>query len=55
MRQPPRIQVGARLEGLDATALALQVLVCAVEEQGDKGADIVAQGGFGGGEGGLGD
>jgi hypothetical protein len=55
MRQPPRIQVGARLEGLDATALALQVLVCAVEEQGDKGADLVAQGGFGGREGWLGD
>jgi hypothetical protein len=31
------------------------VLVGAVEEQGDEGADLVAQGGLGGGEGWLGD
>jgi hypothetical protein len=31
------------------------VLVCAVEEEGDEGADFVAERGFGGGEGWLGD
>lgn len=54
MRQPAGVQVGARLERLDAPRLALQVLVGAVEEQRDKGPDLVAQGGFGGGEGWLG-
>lgn len=31
------------------------MLVGAVEKEGDEGADLVAQGGFGGGEGRLGD
>jgi hypothetical protein len=31
------------------------VFIRAVEEEGDKGTDFVAEGGFGGGEGGLGD
>jgi len=53
MRQPPRVELGPRLEGLDAAGLALEVLVGAVEEEGDKGADLVAQGGLGGREGGL--
>jgi len=35
--------------------LALEVLVGAVEEEGDEGADLVAEGGLGGSEGGLGD
>jgi hypothetical protein len=55
MRQPPGIQLGARLERLDAPRLSLEVLVRAVEEERDKGADLVAQGGFGSGEGWLGD
>lgn len=55
MRQPPGIQVGARLERLDPPRLARQVLVGAVEEERDEGADFVAEGGFCGGEGGVGD
>ena len=55
MRQPPRIQLGARFERLDPPGLALEVLVGAVEKKGDKGANLVAQGGLGGREGWLGD
>lgn len=55
MRQPPRIELRPRFESLDPPGLPLEVLVCAVEEEGDKRADLVAQGGLGGGEGRLGD
>ncbi len=55
MREPTSIKLGARLEGLDAARLAVEVLVCAVEKEGDEGADLVAQGGLGGREGRLGD
>lgn len=55
MRQAPRVELRPRLEGLDPPRLPLEVLVCAVEEEGDKGADLIAQGGLGGGEGRLGD
>lgn len=55
VRQPPGVQVGARLERLDPPRLARQVLVGAVEEERDEGADFVAEGGFCGGEGGVGD
>ena len=55
MRKSPGVQIRARLERLDAPRLAREVLVGAVEEEGDKGADFVAEGGFGGREGGVGD
>lgn len=47
------MQVRLGLEGLDAAILALNLGVGAGEEEGDVGADFVAQGGLGGGEGGL--
>lgn len=53
--QPPGVEVASRLERLDAAGLALDLPVGAVEEVCDKGADFVAEGGFGCGEGGLGD
>lgn len=53
MRQPPGVELGARLERLDPPGLALQVLVRAVKEEGDKGADFVPQRRLGRGEGRL--
>lgn len=55
MRQPSGVQVRACLERLDPPRLACEVLVGAVEEERDEGADFVAEGGFGGREGGVGD
>jgi len=55
MRKAPGIQFRTRLESLDAASLSLEVLVGAVEEDSDKGADLVSEGSFGGREGGLGD
>lgn len=53
--QPPGVEVTSRFERLDAARLALGLPVGAVEEVCDKGADFVAEGGFGCGEGWLGD
>lgn len=47
------LQLGAGLEGLDAALLALDLRVGAGEEEGDVWADVVAEGGFCGGEGWL--
>lgn len=52
-RQAALLQVGPRLQRLDAPLDAVDVGVGAVEQDGDGGADLVAQGGLGGGEGGL--
>lgn len=53
--QPAGVEVAPRLERLDAARLALDLPVGAVEEVRHEGADLVAEGGFGGGEGRLGD
>lgn len=50
MRQPSGIELGSRLERFDPSGLALQVLVRAVEEEGDEGADLVTERGFSRGE-----
>lgn len=55
MREPAGVEVGARLEGLDLARLALELAVRAVEEEGNERPDLVAEGGLGGCEGGLGD
>lgn len=55
MRQPSGVEVRARLERLDPPRLPREVLVGAVEEERDEGADFVAEGGFCRGEGGVGD
>lgn len=49
------LQLGARLERLDAAVLALYLRVRPREQQRDVRADLVAEGGLGGGERGLGD
>lgn len=49
------LQLGARLQCLDAAVLALDLGVCAREEEGYVGTYLVAEGGFCGGEAGLGD
>lgn len=54
-REAALLQLAPRLERLDAPLLALDLGVGAGEEEGDVWADVVAQGGFGGGEGRLGD
>lgn len=53
--QAALLQLGARLEGLDAAVDAVDVGVGAVEEDRDGGADFVAEGCLGGGERRLGD
>lgn len=55
LSEAPGIELAARLEGLDTARLALDLAVGAVEEVGDKGADLVAEAGLGGGEGWLGE
>lgn len=41
------LQLGAGLEGFDAALLTLDLGVGAGQEQGDVGADVVAEGGLG--------
>lgn len=53
--QAPLLQLGPRLERVDAPLRARDVGVGAVQQHRDGRADLVAQGGFGEGEGGLGD
>lgn len=53
--QPAGVEVAPRLERLDAARLALDLPVGAVDEVCHEGADFVAEGGFGGGKGWLGD
>jgi hypothetical protein len=55
VRQPAGLQLGARLERLDAPRLAVQLGVGAVEQQRDGRGDLAAQRGLGGGESGGGD
>ncbi len=52
-RQPPRVELRARLERLDPPRLPLQVLVRAPEQELDEGPDLVAQRGLGRRERGL--
>ena len=53
--KPPLLQLRLCLQGFDPALAALELPLGAVEEEGDEGRDLGAEGGFGGGEGCLGD
>lgn len=52
---PTLLELRPRLQRLNPAILPLELRIGAGQEEGDVGADFIAEGGFGGGEGGLGD